>query len=1182
MSALSVFDVPSFNAYYSDPGSLDTLFNLAVRTVNAYRNVDGLAQTLTIGATSNLVLETKEDMNLFSTNGVNLYTTTMSNNTRQDDLIMTIDRSADSNTTIVSSTSTHNLAFTASNEIHFGTAYLDLSGDTDKFKTNKASFEFQNVTVFDCNVHFQSSIITQGSIFGNNLNVWNDTSDAAVNPTDAVQIGYGFRVNDSNQLELIKHVKFNDVEGKVVNQRVAIFGSASNKYTACNDVNYLVFDELDGISVNSNGSITSVTNSPLDNYIFMNDSNVGIGNQFAEYKLDVTGEARVSSTIHAQGGIDLSGHIIPSADVAYDLGDAQHRFRDLYLSGNTIYMADVKLSAENGTFAVRNSTTDQVIVSMDFTDSVSTTDSKIAASATAVKTTYDFAAAISNVAYPASNMAYAASNAASNSYFTTLSFNARINAAESNAASAATFDARIQAASNASSNAYFTVQTFDSRIQAASNASSNAYFTAADVQTTVNSLLTNAALSNVTACNISAIGLTVTGDAYFPEGIICPSLHAQHAISSDGTVTYTNNGFLKWTRFVTLIPLEKSEIATEGHLHISCPADGETIPYYGPGDTITTVSCTTNGIPMSSDIWLGLYYVIDPPQSSSSSSSNFRLVSFQNTLWRPSSNWILIALENNNEWNPVLSWLPGKLQIPRGGIYTHDTDVKSWYDSRYVMSSGGTASLSNVTACNITSLTFSGNGSNITNLHADHIATGTLAVARGGTGVNTSTGSGNLVLSDSPTFTGTMTTSNITASGLISGNGSNITNLHAENIATGTLAVARGGTGVTTSTGSGNLVLSESPTITGTLTTSNVTASGLISGNGSNITNLHAANIATGTLEVARGGTGVTTSTGSGNLVLSGSPTITGTLTTSNITASGTIFGNGLGLTNISAANITPSTGTGSNVLGNSPTITGTLTASNINASGSLGVGITTPQSKMHIIDNGSRVALFESSTSLAPCYVEFKNSLDSRAFLGVDGSGFGGFSNGAFLMATWAAYPLIFATNQQSRMRITPTGNVGIATTNPSYTLDVSGVIHTSSNLLVSSATGRIGVGTTSPSFPLHVTTNVNNVSIQASHDIVAFSDARLKENFQVIDSALDKIDQISGYTYTRKDDPSEKRMAGVIAQEVQAVLPEVVYSTDDDKLAVAYGNLSALLIQSIKELKQKVDSLESALKKA
>jgi hypothetical protein len=57
------------------------------------------------------------------------------------------------------------------------------------------------------------------------------------------------------------------------------------------------------------------------------------------------------------------------------------------------------------------------------------------------------------------------------------------------------------------------------------------------------------------------------------------------------------------------------------------------------------------------------------------------------------------------------------------------------------------------------------------------------------------------------------------------------------------------------------------------------------------------------------------------------------------------------------------------------------------------------------------------------------------------------------------------------------------------------------------------------------------------------------------------------------------ETRQAGVVAQEVEKVLPEVVSGEEGNK-AVAYGNMVSLLIEAIKELKQEVDDLKSQLK--
>jgi hypothetical protein len=98
---------------------------------------------------------------------------------------------------------------------------------------------------------------------------------------------------------------------------------------------------------------------------------------------------------------------------------------------------------------------------------------------------------------------------------------------------------------------------------------------------------------------------------------------------------------------------------------------------------------------------------------------------------------------------------------------------------------------------------------------------------------------------------------------------------------------------------------------------------------------------------------------------------------------------------------------------------------------------------------------------------------------------------------------------------------------------------------------------------------------AITASGDVTAFSDISLKENIEVIPDALNKLSQLRGVTYNRKDMKGE-RQSGVIAQEVEAVFPEVVRTNEDGIKSVAYGNLVGLLIESIKELKAEVETLK------
>ena len=98
----------------------------------------------------------------------------------------------------------------------------------------------------------------------------------------------------------------------------------------------------------------------------------------------------------------------------------------------------------------------------------------------------------------------------------------------------------------------------------------------------------------------------------------------------------------------------------------------------------------------------------------------------------------------------------------------------------------------------------------------------------------------------------------------------------------------------------------------------------------------------------------------------------------------------------------------------------------------------------------------------------------------------------------------------------------------------------------------------------------------IRASGDITAFSDIRFKTDVQRIPDALSKVQRLCGYTFKRIDEPEiSRRYLGVIAQEVLAVVPEAVQGNDATGLSVAYGNLSALLIEAVKELVESVKGL-------
>jgi hypothetical protein len=106
---------------------------------------------------------------------------------------------------------------------------------------------------------------------------------------------------------------------------------------------------------------------------------------------------------------------------------------------------------------------------------------------------------------------------------------------------------------------------------------------------------------------------------------------------------------------------------------------------------------------------------------------------------------------------------------------------------------------------------------------------------------------------------------------------------------------------------------------------------------------------------------------------------------------------------------------------------------------------------------------------------------------------------------------------------------------------------------------------------------------AILATNDVVAFasSDERLKENLEPIGSAVEKVEQLTGYTYNWI--PMEgvhvygdMKDVGVIAQEVEKVLPELVSDRENGYKAVKYEKLTAVLIQAVKELSERVKTLE------
>ena len=97
-------------------------------------------------------------------------------------------------------------------------------------------------------------------------------------------------------------------------------------------------------------------------------------------------------------------------------------------------------------------------------------------------------------------------------------------------------------------------------------------------------------------------------------------------------------------------------------------------------------------------------------------------------------------------------------------------------------------------------------------------------------------------------------------------------------------------------------------------------------------------------------------------------------------------------------------------------------------------------------------------------------------------------------------------------------------------------------------------------------------------NNDVTAFSDKRLKTDISNIENGLDKVMQMQGVYYKRNDVEDAREQIGVLAQDMEAIMPEVVLTADDEiqTKSVDYGKLTSVLIEAIKELKLEIDELK------
>jgi hypothetical protein len=354
-------------------------------------------------------------------------------------------------------------------------------------------------------------------------------------------------------------------------------------------------------------------------------------------------------------------------------------------------------------------------------------------------------------------------------------------------------------------------------------------------------------------------------------------------------------------------------------------------------------------------------------------------------------------------------------------------------------------------------------------------------------------------------------------SGAFSGDGSAINAINASNISSGTIDNAR--TSAASANGASTIVLRDG---SGGFGAGDITALS-ISGNGVALTAINASNIASGTIANAR--TSASSSNGASTIVLRGA---SGEFAAGTIT--GTFSGDGSAVSAINGSNVT--TGTVANARTTAATANGASTIVLRGTSGEFSAGIITADGSGLSAINGSNVT----TGTVANARTTAASANGASTIVTRDASG-------DFAARTITA---------------TLTGTASLLVTGNSYQV------------------GSLGVGTAASG-----TTG----EIRATNNVTAFysSDERLKDNVQVIANALAKVLQIRGveFDWNNLTEPEDgyfvrKHDVGVIAQEIEKVLPEVVGTREDGIKAVKYDRIVPLLIEAIKELKAEIDALK------
>jgi hypothetical protein len=267
-----------------------------------------------------------------------------------------------------------------------------------------------------------------------------------------------------------------------------------------------------------------------------------------------------------------------------------------------------------------------------------------------------------------------------------------------------------------------------------------------------------------------------------------------------------------------------------------------------------------------------------------------------------------------------------------------------------------------------------------------------------------------------------------------------------------------------------------------------------------------------------------------------------------------------------------------------------------ITAAGNVGIGTSSPSSLLHVYSSASSnvTQRLEHSSTFGAFHII--NNASSTFYVGINnssGSLFGGVG-GAYggVISMDSAYALGFATSGTERMRITSGGDVTI--NGGHLNLTGSGEINHTGRIILDAGAGNgflfrcdnvavTAINITAGGNVLLNTSTDNGEklyvsgSIRATGNITANSDLLLKKNLTLVDNPIDKLNQLNGYLYQWKE--NDEYQYGVIAQEVEKILPHAVQTGKNGIKGVAYNQLIPLLIEGFKVQQKEINELKSKI---